>query len=243
MNIFSAHQFFCGTKEQKFGIDKTILVCDIDNLRKIYHGHHGQDVDFCGYIDKFYSKEVYNFNNLNSIFNSIDKILETTKAGKNPVNAIYYDEWRDLLNEIIEELFQNKKISIRSFLKVQNKDFNIRRVFRFEGSRHINSSCPGVFLFDVLRLLFPNFDEMKCSIDSIDVGLIESDDYIVKIFILLADLKNGIPYTPEEYLGCNYEVNSDNLKKFMAEIKTDNKIISQTKLIQDAFSNYVKYCQ
>lgn len=36
MNIFSAHQCFCGTKEQKFGIDKTILVCDIDNLRRIF---------------------------------------------------------------------------------------------------------------------------------------------------------------------------------------------------------------
>lgn len=243
MNIFSAHQCFCGTKEQKFGIDKTILVCDIDNLRRIFFGHHGQDVDFCGYIDKFYSKEIYHFDNLNSIFNSIDKILETTKAGKNPVNAIYYDEWRELLNEIIKELFQNKKISIRSFLKVQNKDFNIRRVFCFEGSRYINSNCPGVFLFDVLRLLFPNFDEMKCSIDSIDVGLIESDDYIVKIFIFLADLKNGISHISGEYLGCNYEVNSYDLNSFMAKIKADDKIISQTKLIQDAFSNYVKHCQ
>jgi hypothetical protein len=63
LNILSAHDDFCHTHEHKFKFDKTILVCDIENIRNIFHSKYGMNVDFTGYIDKFYSKEIFYFQN------------------------------------------------------------------------------------------------------------------------------------------------------------------------------------
>ena len=61
-NVFSAH-YDTVTEKNKFGFDKVVFVCDINNVRKIFHHRYGQDVDFSGYIDKFYSQNVFHFDN------------------------------------------------------------------------------------------------------------------------------------------------------------------------------------
>ncbi|MGI4021362.1 MAG: P-loop NTPase fold protein [Janthinobacterium lividum] len=61
-NIFSAH-YNNDYSVNKFGIDKLIFVCDINNIHKIFQNRYGQDVEFSGYIDKFYSTEIFHFNN------------------------------------------------------------------------------------------------------------------------------------------------------------------------------------
>lgn len=60
LNIFSAHDKL---DENKFGFEKVILVCDINNIKHIYHHFYGENVDFYGYINKFYSLEVYLYKN------------------------------------------------------------------------------------------------------------------------------------------------------------------------------------
>ncbi|WP_294316460.1 P-loop NTPase fold protein [uncultured Chryseobacterium sp.] len=60
LNIFSAHDKL---GENKFGFEKVILVCDINNIKHIYHHFYGDNVDFFGYINKFYSSEVYKYSN------------------------------------------------------------------------------------------------------------------------------------------------------------------------------------
>ncbi|MCG8577686.1 MAG: hypothetical protein MI810_22585 [Flavobacteriales bacterium] len=66
LNVFSAHMDY---KEEgdKFGFDKIILVCDVNNLRNIFHCKYGADTDFNGYIDKFYSSKVFYFDNKNDL--------------------------------------------------------------------------------------------------------------------------------------------------------------------------------
>ena len=68
LNILSVHNDFENQQEHKFGFDKTILVCDIANIRNIYRAKYGINVDFNGYIDKFYSKEIYYFHNEEAIY-------------------------------------------------------------------------------------------------------------------------------------------------------------------------------
>jgi len=64
-NVFSAHfdqvHYYENEKsnDNKFGFDKVIFVCDIENIRKIFHHKYGVGTDFSGYIDKFYSKEIF----------------------------------------------------------------------------------------------------------------------------------------------------------------------------------------
>lgn len=64
LNIFSAHDKL---GENKFGFEKVILVCDINNIKHIYHHFYGKNVDFFGYINKFYSSEVYEYSNKNYV--------------------------------------------------------------------------------------------------------------------------------------------------------------------------------
>lgn len=60
LNIFSVHD---NLGENKFGFEKIVLVCDIKNIESIYHHFYGENVDFYGYINKFYSLDIYEYSN------------------------------------------------------------------------------------------------------------------------------------------------------------------------------------
>lgn len=91
LNIFAAHFDLERDEENKFGFDKIIFSCDIENVRTIFHNKFGHDVDFSGYIDKFYSREVFEFNNKTIVAKYIDTILTSIKIDNmyddiNPIN-------------------------------------------------------------------------------------------------------------------------------------------------------------
>ena len=52
LNVFSTCVYDNEDNANRFGLDKIILVCDIDNIKKIYHHLYG-DADFHSYISKF----------------------------------------------------------------------------------------------------------------------------------------------------------------------------------------------
>jgi hypothetical protein len=62
LNVFSAHFAQSPSEEDNlFGFDKVILVADVENLRSIFHHRYGEKTDFGGYIDKFYSGEIFKY--------------------------------------------------------------------------------------------------------------------------------------------------------------------------------------
>lgn len=73
-NIFSAH-YEDSTESNKFGFDKVIFVCDIKNIREMFNHRYGLNVEFTGYIDKFYSTEVFKFDLKRYLKDSLDKII------------------------------------------------------------------------------------------------------------------------------------------------------------------------
>lgn len=76
LNIFSAH--FNSQNEElpnKFGFDKIILVADVQNLRSIFHHRYGEQTDFNGYFDKFFSIEVFEFKNEEIISKVVEQII------------------------------------------------------------------------------------------------------------------------------------------------------------------------
>ncbi|MBP6389378.1 MAG: hypothetical protein KA175_00845 [Flavobacteriales bacterium] len=79
MNIFSAHME-SDSDENKFGFDKIILVCDVNNIRLIYQHRYGALVDFEGYIDKFLSEEHFEF----SISDTVTEYCRTSSSVSNP---------------------------------------------------------------------------------------------------------------------------------------------------------------
>ena len=82
LNVFSS---FVGeededTESDKLGFDKIICVCDIDNLRNIFSHVYGQKTDFGGYVDKYYSNNVYRHDDnatRQTILRQIDKIVDS----------------------------------------------------------------------------------------------------------------------------------------------------------------------
>lgn len=74
LNILSAHNNYLDS-ENKFNFDHIVLVCDIENIHKIFEHRYGQ-VDFDGYIDKFYSTDIFYFTNSDAIKLYIKKRLK-----------------------------------------------------------------------------------------------------------------------------------------------------------------------
>lgn len=66
LNIFSSHQDV-NSDSNKFGFNRVILVCDLENIKSIFHHKYGEKTDFEGYIDKFFSEEIFEFNNNDAI--------------------------------------------------------------------------------------------------------------------------------------------------------------------------------
>lgn len=76
LNIFSAH-FDLENRElpNKFGFDKIILVADVQNLKNIFHHKYGEQTDFNGYFDKFFTVEIFQFKNEEIIEKATDDII------------------------------------------------------------------------------------------------------------------------------------------------------------------------
>ncbi|MCQ6960480.1 P-loop NTPase fold protein [Mucilaginibacter aquariorum] len=79
-NIFSAH-YDSVTEENKFSFDKVVFVCDYNNIRLMYEHRYGKGVDFSGYIDKFFSTELFNYDNRKYVKSRIREILINKPQG------------------------------------------------------------------------------------------------------------------------------------------------------------------
>ncbi len=123
-NIFSAHfdqvHYYENEdgNDNKFGFDKIIFVCDIVNIRKIFAHKYGNEVDFTGYIDKFYSKEIYYlfhkdvFNDV--IYPFIDRKLQIRSHDGPTINI------SKCLKYTLKLLFGGNEISVRMLKRIES---------------------------------------------------------------------------------------------------------------------------
>jgi hypothetical protein len=124
LNIFFAH-FGLHDKEisNKFGFDKIILVADVQNLKSIFHYRYGEQTDFNGYFDKFFSVEVFQFKNEEIIAKVIDQIISKFQIEdtKNLNEALEPPGFlRIFLEDILKkslELTGKEKLNLRQLLK------------------------------------------------------------------------------------------------------------------------------
>jgi hypothetical protein len=76
LNVFSACFDYTDDKQKNlFGFDKVIIVSDFNNLESIFHHRYGVNADFNGYFDKFFSAEVFYFDNRTAIKEVINEII------------------------------------------------------------------------------------------------------------------------------------------------------------------------
>lgn len=128
-NIF-ATRFDIINDVNKFEIDKLILICDINNIENIYYHKYGKNVDFNGYIDKYFSHEIFYFNNHNEIKETITNYLLSQKVDNNISelfnlqNKAFYSH--TILKFIFQSFIESRCISIRNLTRKNHKAFNYK---------------------------------------------------------------------------------------------------------------------
>ncbi len=125
MNVFAAHNDIEDDSRNKFGLHKIITVCDVNNIKSIFHHFYGNNTDFNGYLGKFHNKNIFRFDIKNDLAENIDKMLSQVsilhKSGKRKLTETTQ---YNLIKPILLELLYLERINIKSILKLP-KSINI----------------------------------------------------------------------------------------------------------------------
>ncbi len=176
LNIFATHLNFDNLEKNKFSFNKIILVCDIENIRNVFFAKYGVNVDFSGYIDKFYSKEIFYFNNKIMVLNSIDAILKSIKVNEEYEHILNLKDRniisRKLLIEVLENLINYNLINLRTLLKYLNSDY-VLKIYSFKVNKQYSNSIENwqlqiVLFFDLLQSFYGSKINLKLSIEKLE---------------------------------------------------------------------------
>lgn len=251
LNVLSAHDDFCMSGKHKFNVDQTILVCDIDNIRKIFHARYGSDVDFSGYIDKFYSKEVYRFSNTKAIEQIVANQLCLIKNDDDNYTDKSTYVYAGLIY-ILKSLIRVGAINIRTLKKLEFDYTLINQRVYYNSQRFIISNIPAFLVFELLKRLFNTTDELCTGL----LKMAKAGNYItiykmdmegvVRAFLMIADLQNN-QFSKRnvnfEYKGISYtlkELSSWGIADL--NVTTNQNIYDMVpEIIYDAFINYKRY--
>lgn len=164
LNVFSAHIDF-KQEGDKFGFSKSIFVCDIDNIRNIFKTRYGADTDFNGYIDKFYSKKVFNFNNKNDLIEILGKLVEDLDFNDYPV--LLQRASRSKIGEelllILDSFRVNNVFNLRSLFKTKRIPLGKKYLFR-SGSANPGLSIDhfiSAIAIEVLIMIYGDKESLK----------------------------------------------------------------------------------
>lgn len=168
LNVFATHFENTNTlnKNNKFNFDKIIIVCDFHNIRNLFHHRYGNEIDFMGYIDKFYSSDIYYFDNKKAIFKILDKIFRSIQYTGNEDDHLFISQLylkNDFIKNLSLLLLNRSVISLRSLVRLYGKKINyhLENIF-FEQSREIiGHKIPIAIQLKVVRDLLGDYDNMR----------------------------------------------------------------------------------
>lgn len=218
LNVLSAHMDKAAG-ENKFGFDKIILVFDQYNVRNIFANRYGVNVDYTGYIDKFYSYKVFEFSNKEGLQKDIITILKSIKSYSKFVDFDKDDVFVQGIVYVFQRLIQANVLTVRRLLKVQNQTIGFKQSFssynypevRFGGQFHI------LILAELLLFIYEDWEEVLYSIKRItELDFIEDLDnrsYVFSLInesLLLLDVHNhNFKESEDQYSYINKEYKLD----------------------------------
>lgn len=217
LNVFAAH--FDSTLnssralKNKFGFDTVVLVCDINNIRKIFSARYGQQVDFTGYVDKFYSKTVFYF--------ELGKYLRDFLYQQLEKRTIWVDtlrtNFRDLLGnsnyslliELLVLLYKNDCQNLRKIISLPN-DITIQKEFELYGVHRRLYEEKGIVTLMLLIRIMGGMHESKEAFEhlrSINVNLSSyMNDFSHQLFRIHSRSKHKLLGRKEaNYIDSDYE--------------------------------------
>lgn len=135
LNIIGSHTY--NVSRSKFGFDKIIVIGDHKAIECIYKHRYGKESDFKGYLDKFFSNQIFNFNIADSQKSIVeyqfdrawDKLKLTHLVNKiNEDNFIYQSEFNGIGIESTYRVLRRTFTSIVLRLLLDKRQFNLRNV-------------------------------------------------------------------------------------------------------------------
>ncbi len=150
-NVFGAHFDLHEEQKNKFGFDKVVFVCDIRNIRSIFAHNYGSEVDFSGYIDKFFSTQVYQFDNIDAVVKIVKTAIKEADYLERAF-ARFPDMWDSELEFMLSTLLQARALNLRSLFKLSiNNQINYHSKKYDLDSVPVQSDCfLAVVIADVL---------------------------------------------------------------------------------------------
>ncbi|MFH0891637.1 MAG: hypothetical protein V1867_02550 [Candidatus Falkowbacteria bacterium] len=123
LNVLSVHMD--EDEENKFGFDHIIVVGDFKNIRSIFHNRYGENIDFQGYIDKFFTVSPFAFDNNKAIKERISQLIQQIQCeeslkkalGRSGIIGVF-------LMEIFSASFDVHKMNLRQLFKPVNNCFS-----------------------------------------------------------------------------------------------------------------------
>jgi hypothetical protein len=172
LNVF-ASQFdnYNYNASDKFIFAKTIIVCDVNNIRNIFENRYGKDVDYKGYIDKFFSIEPFNFSNNKSISESVRGFLNDLTITEGSIsekysNLIGQKPFNINIHYIIEELIKFDFLSLRALNNYfPNQKIIVPTGFLFRGKAISTHSSNIVLEFKILNSLLGGYKKLANAIN------------------------------------------------------------------------------
>ncbi len=209
LNIFSAHvdtNFHTiqgSSYNNKFNFDKILFACDVRNIRSIFSAKYGLDTHFSGYIDKFYSIQIFNFSLSNFAQEVAENALKTfqlrnvRRAGsaenyKNlSLNQALRGSYYESFTYVFTLLVKYDLISVRDLMKLPHKYLELPDEPRLVAYQITKIDQLGILIIDFLRLIYSSDDEIKFILKKAEILYIEQnliqrnlkDDNTIKFLI------------------------------------------------------------
>ncbi len=171
LNIFSSHDNHSGP-EHKFGFEKVVLVSDYDNIHNLFKHRYGPEADFDGYMDKFYSIEIFRFSIRDSILLSI----------KNNLRMDLSIPATNVLAHFLIRFVENGVLKIRNLVKINN--FSPNDSFRLR-EMEIDSNQFDVKYIHIIR-------SNVVYLESKDLEILSVVSILVSVFGQFEKLKSAI---------------------------------------------------
>lgn len=168
LNVFAAHFDIGAPDTNKFGFDKVIFVCDINNIRNIFHAKYGTDTDFTGYIDKFYSTDIFTFINYNAILDFIEDIINS-KGNQHVIEKEIVGDgiFTRFSSLITTQLYRTGNLNLRAVEKLYTQPLlspKYRLNFKVNQETVYSHNSMIISLFEFLKAIYGNYNSTLTAI-------------------------------------------------------------------------------
>ncbi len=211
LNVFSSQfsEYTNNYTYNKFSFDKIIIVCDIKNIRSIFHHKYGKETDFDGYINKFYSREIFYYANYEKINAFIkDKLFDLKiKSERNQLNTYGRFTQEIGLMPLVQTLVNYDLLTLRNICNVSDKKFNL-----YENIRYSINPFPEKYSFffteyKILISLFGNYNDLVNSIKRLSILNAPMKNHFTHFRNILFYLTHTIHKFSNEKFSITYQLN------------------------------------